>query len=86
MSEVAEATRTIGHHIGGAVVSGESGRTAPVYAPNTGRVQAEVALASAEEVRRAVDVAAEAQPAWAAVNPQRRARVLMRFLELATRP
>jgi malonate-semialdehyde dehydrogenase (acetylating)/methylmalonate-semialdehyde dehydrogenase len=31
----------------------------------------------------AVANAAAAQPAWAATNPQRRARVLMRFLELA---
>jgi malonate-semialdehyde dehydrogenase (acetylating)/methylmalonate-semialdehyde dehydrogenase len=42
-----------------------------------------VALADAAEVRAAVDVAAAAQPAWAATNPQNRARVLMRFLALA---
>ena len=39
-------------------------------------------LASAAEVRAAVENAKAAQPAWAATNPQRRARVLMKFLEL----
>ena len=33
----------------------------------------------------AVENAKAAQPAWAATNPQRRARVLMKFLELAAR-
>ncbi|PHQ82040.1 MAG: hypothetical protein COB69_02950 [Phycisphaera sp.] len=31
---------------------------------------------------RAVEVAKQAQPAWANTNPQRRARVLMRFIDL----
>ena len=71
------------HLIGGRRVAGTSGRFADVFDPSTGAVQRRVPLASAEEVRRAVDDAAAAQPAWAAVNPQRRARILMRFLELA---
>jgi malonate-semialdehyde dehydrogenase (acetylating)/methylmalonate-semialdehyde dehydrogenase len=71
------------HFIGGRRVAGTSGEFADVFDPSTGAVQRRVPLASAEEVRRAVDDAAAAQPAWAAVNPQRRARVLMRFLELA---
>ena len=72
----------IGHVIGGRRVPGRSGRTADVFDPATGRVQAHVALASANETQAAVSAAAAAQPAWAATNPQRRARVLMRFLEL----
>ncbi len=47
-----------------------------------GTVIGKVALASAAELRAAVENAAEAQPKWAAVNPQRRARVLMKFLDL----
>ena len=35
--------------------------------------------------KAAVAAAAEAQPAWAAVNPQRRARVLMEFVRLLNR-
>ncbi|MGL4445098.1 MAG: CoA-acylating methylmalonate-semialdehyde dehydrogenase, partial [Alsobacter sp.] len=45
-------------------------------------VASRVPLASAAEVRAAVENARAAQPAWAATNPQRRARVLMKFLEL----
>ena len=51
----------------------------------TGEVRAKVALASKAEVAAAVENAKAAQPAWAATNPQRRARVLMKFLELANR-
>ncbi|MDQ0316236.1 CoA-acylating methylmalonate-semialdehyde dehydrogenase [Amorphus orientalis] len=74
--------RTIGHFIGGKTVDGGSGRTAPVYNPSTGEVQAEVALATKAEVEAAIANAAEAQPAWAATNPQRRARVMMKFVDL----
>ncbi|MGN6411901.1 MAG: CoA-acylating methylmalonate-semialdehyde dehydrogenase [Nitrobacter sp.] len=77
--------RTIGHFIGGMTVSGKSGRFADVYQPMTGDVQAIVALASKAEVREAVENAKAAQPAWAATNPQRRVRVLMKFLELVAR-
>lgn len=74
--------RQIGHFIGGKHVAGTSGRTADVYQPMDGSVIGKVALASAAEMRAAVENAAEAQPKWAAVNPQRRARVLMKFLDL----
>ena len=74
--------RTIGHYIGGRNVGGESGRFADVFHPSTGEVQAKVALASKAELRAAVENAKAAQPAWAATNPQKRARVMMRFLEL----
>jgi malonate-semialdehyde dehydrogenase (acetylating)/methylmalonate-semialdehyde dehydrogenase len=74
--------RTIGHFIGGKSVAGASGRTSPVYNPNTGEVQAEVALATTAEVEAAIANAAAAQPKWAATNPQRRARVMMRFVDL----
>ncbi len=77
--------RTIGHFIGGKHVEGKSGRFADVYLPMTGEVQARVALASKAELRAAVENAMAAQPAWAATNPQRRVRVLMKFLELVAR-
>ena len=75
----------IGHFIGGQCVAGTSGRSQAVLQPMDGSVRAHVALASAAEVRKAVENAKEAQPKWASVNPQRRARVLMKFLELAHR-
>src|SRR3982074_2716775 len=77
--------RTIGHFIGGREVKGTSGRVADVFEPMTGDVQAQVALASKAEVRAAVENARAAQPEWGATNPQRRARVMMKFLELAQR-
>ncbi len=77
--------RIIGHFIGGRNVKGASGRFAEVYQPMTGEVQARVALASKAELREAVENARAAQPAWAATNPQRRVRVLMKFLELVAR-
>ncbi len=78
-------TREIHHFIGGKTVPGTSGRTGPVYNPVTGEVQAQVHLASADEVRGAIATAEAAFPAWAAVNPQRRARVMFRFKELVER-
>jgi len=74
--------REIGHFIGGKTVKGSSGRTGDVFDPNTGEVQAKVALASRSEVEQAIANAEAAQPAWAATNPQRRARVMFKFLEL----
>ena len=53
-----------------------------VFDPNTGEVQAKVALAKHSEVEHAIANAQAAQPAWAATNPQRRARVMFKFLEL----
>ena len=75
--------REIGHFIGGKRVAGTSGRFGDVFEPMTGTVAAKVALASKAEMRGAIENAAAAQPAWAATNPQRRARVLFKFLELA---
>ena len=76
--------KQIGHFINGKEVAG-SGRTADVFNPATGEVEAQVALATNEEMAEAVAKAKEAQPAWAAVNPQRRARVLMKFVDLLYR-
>ena len=78
--------RSVGHFIGGKEVKGTSGRTADVFEPMTGEVQAKVALASKAEVRAAVENAALAQPEWANTNPQRRARVMMKFVELTLFP
>jgi malonate-semialdehyde dehydrogenase (acetylating) / methylmalonate-semialdehyde dehydrogenase len=75
----------IGHFIDGKRAPGGSGRAADVFNPATGEVQARVALASAAELDDAVQRAKAAQPRWAATNPQRRARVLMRFVDLLNR-
>ncbi|MBN7757937.1 CoA-acylating methylmalonate-semialdehyde dehydrogenase [Nitratireductor aquimarinus] len=74
-----------GHFIGGKRVAGTSGRSQDVMQPMDGSVRGKVALASAAEVRAAVENAKAAQPGWANTNPQRRVRVLMKFLELVHR-
>src|SRR5438552_4978648 len=74
--------REIGHFIGGKRVAGTSGRSGDVFDPNTGEVQAKVSFANKSEVELAIANAEAAQPSWATVNPQRRARVLFKFLEL----
>ena len=73
---------TMGHFVGGRHVEGTSGRFADVFEPMTGEVRTKLALASKAELRAAVENAKAAQPAWGATNPQRRARVMMRFLDL----
>ncbi|MDR2999596.1 MAG: CoA-acylating methylmalonate-semialdehyde dehydrogenase [Microbacterium sp.] len=75
-------TRTIPHFVGGSHFEPQEGRFADVFDPSTGAVQARVPLASAAEVQQVIENAAAAQPAWAATNPQKRARVLMRFVDL----
>ncbi|HQP19710.1 MAG TPA: CoA-acylating methylmalonate-semialdehyde dehydrogenase, partial [Phenylobacterium sp.] len=74
--------REITHFIDGAAKAGASGRFGDVFNPNTGEVQARVQLATTAELDAAVQVAARAQVEWAAVNPQRRARVMFEFKRL----
>ncbi|HVI99398.1 MAG TPA: CoA-acylating methylmalonate-semialdehyde dehydrogenase [Sphingomonas sp.] len=73
--------RTIDHHIVGHA-GGGSARSHDVFDPNTGQVQARVALGTRAELDKAVAAAHAAQPGWAATNPQRRARVMFRFKEI----
>ncbi len=75
----------LSHYVNGGHAKGGSGRFADVFNPATGEVQAKVPLASKSEVDAAVETAAAAQPAWGAVNPQRRARVMMEFVRLLNR-
>ncbi|HEV7386741.1 MAG TPA: aldehyde dehydrogenase family protein, partial [Phenylobacterium sp.] len=74
--------RDITHFIDGASVAGTSGRFGDIFNPNTGEVQARVALATAGELDAAVASAARAQQVWSLVNPQRRARVMFDFKRL----
>ncbi|MCA0399633.1 MAG: CoA-acylating methylmalonate-semialdehyde dehydrogenase [Proteobacteria bacterium] len=76
---------TYGHFIGGKAVAGKSGRFSDVFQPMDGSVRGKVALATKDELAAAVANAKAAQPAWAATNPQRRARVLMKFLDLVAK-
>jgi len=73
--------RRIDHFMAGGAGSAAGG-TAKVFDPNSGAVQAEVALGDAALLDRAVANAKAVQPAWAATNPQKRARVMFRFKQL----
>lgn len=75
-------TTHIQHFIDGRLTPLSSTRTADVLNPSTGAVQAQVLLANAADVDTAVASAVEAQKVWAAWNPQRRARVMMKFIDL----
>jgi malonate-semialdehyde dehydrogenase (acetylating) / methylmalonate-semialdehyde dehydrogenase len=75
----------IGHFIGGRMLAGQSGRTGDVFNPASGEVAARVALGAAAEVELAVSAAAKAWPAWAAMPPLRRARILFRLKDLLER-
>ena len=79
------AIQEVTHFIGGKHVKGTSGRFTDGFMPMTGEIISRIPLASRTEVRAAVENARAAQPKWAATNPQRRARELMKFLELMTR-
>ena len=72
----------IGHYIGGKHVSGESGRTGPVYDPSTGQQTHEVDFADVVEIDRAIEAAREAFPAWRATSLSKRAEIMFRFREL----
>ncbi|MFF2231431.1 CoA-acylating methylmalonate-semialdehyde dehydrogenase [Streptomyces anulatus] len=74
--------RELTHFIGGKHTAGTSGLFADVYDPNTGAVQARVPLAGRPDTEAAIADAEKAQREWGQWNPQRRARVLLRFLQL----
>ncbi len=74
--------KRISHYINGHMVSGASGRQQDVYNPADGTVTGQVALADSGEVGQAVAAAQAAFPAWSAMPPIRRARLMNQFLAL----
>jgi malonate-semialdehyde dehydrogenase (acetylating) / methylmalonate-semialdehyde dehydrogenase len=72
----------ISHWIGGKLVTGESGRTGPVFDPATGEQTHEVDFATAAEVDQAVETAREAFPGWRATSLSKRADILFRVRDL----
>ncbi|RQO76041.1 methylmalonate-semialdehyde dehydrogenase (CoA acylating) [Aquitalea sp. FJL05] len=69
----------IPHFINGQRTAGSAQRHAAVFNPALGRPQAEVALAEPQDVAAAVAAAHAAFPAWAALSPLKRSRILFRF-------
>jgi malonate-semialdehyde dehydrogenase (acetylating) / methylmalonate-semialdehyde dehydrogenase len=75
---VEDAVRILGNFVAGSPVTGDL-RRSDVFNPSNGSVQAQVLLGGTAELNIAVAAAKAAQPAWAATNPQRRARVMFNF-------
>src|ERR1044071_3674692 len=73
--------RSIEHFINGQSLA-EGSRNSDVWNPSQGEIQARVNLGTPATLQRAVNAALAAQPAWAATNPQRRARVMFKYKEL----
>ncbi len=74
--------RQIDHFIVGGAPAAT--RFADVMDPNNGGVQAQVALGDQAVLDQAVAAAQAAQPAWAAMNPQRRSRVMFNYVHSET--
>ena len=73
--------RSIEHFINGGRAA-DGSRHGDVWNPSQGEIQARVTLGTATTLQKAIDAANAAQPAWAATNPQRRARVMFKFKDL----
>jgi malonate-semialdehyde dehydrogenase (acetylating)/methylmalonate-semialdehyde dehydrogenase len=76
---------TIEHWVGGTTYAGASTRTANVWNPATGEVQAQVLLAETADVDAAVQSAAKAFESWFDVSLTRRARIMFAFRELVNK-
>ncbi len=70
--------------IGGQWRPAADGKTLPVDDPATGETLTEVANASVEDGRSALDAAVAAQASWAATPPRDRGEILRRAFELIT--
>ncbi|MGV3482127.1 MAG: CoA-acylating methylmalonate-semialdehyde dehydrogenase [Sphingobium sp.] len=73
--------RQVTHKLANPLAS-DGARFGDVFNPNTGQIQARVALGDQAVLEAAVAAARKAQPGWAATNPQRRARVMFNFKAL----
>ncbi|MBA2769155.1 MAG: NAD-dependent succinate-semialdehyde dehydrogenase [Sporichthyaceae bacterium] len=70
--------------IGGGTHPAAGGATLAVTDPSTGEVLAEVADASVEDGRAALDAAVDVQGSWAATPPRERGEILRRAFEMMT--
>ena len=73
---------TIKHYVDGQEYAGKSGKTQAVLNPSLGKPQSEVVLANVEDVNHAIENSAQAQKAWAKLNPQKRVRIIMKWISL----
>jgi len=74
----------IGHFINGKIVA-DGSHSQDITDPATGDAVARVFLADPMITREAISIAEQAFPAWAAITPLRRSRVMFRFKDLLER-
>tara|TARA_R110002167_G_scaffold220460_5_gene425073 strand:+ start:2174 stop:3685 length:1512 start_codon:yes stop_codon:yes gene_type:complete len=77
-----QTMQTLGHYISGELRSTESTQTTPIFNPASGLQSSAVVLATADEVKAAIDSAQTAFTKWSKVSPLNRARVLFKFKAL----
>lgn len=75
----------INHYIDGEFVSTKPGRTSPVFNPATGSQTAEVAMATSDDVDRAVAAASRAYESWRDAPLTRRQNIMFAFRELVAK-
>lgn len=73
---------TIKHYVDGQEYAGKSGKTQAVLNPSLGKPQSEVVLANVDDVNHAIENSAQAQKVWAKLNPQKRVRIIMKWISL----
>ena len=73
---------TIKHYVDGQEYAGKSEKTQAVLNPSLGKPQSEVVLANVDDVNHAIENSAQAQKAWAKLNPQKRVRIIMKWISL----
>lgn len=73
---------TIKHYVDGQEYAGKSGKTQAVLNPSLGKPQSEVVLANVDDVNHAIENSAQAQKGWAKLNPQKRVRIIMKWISL----
>lgn len=75
----------INHYIDGEFVSTKPSRTSPVFNPATGSQTAEVAMATSDDVDRAVAAASRAYESWRDAPLTRRQNIMFAFRELVAK-
>jgi malonate-semialdehyde dehydrogenase (acetylating)/methylmalonate-semialdehyde dehydrogenase len=75
------AVATLDNYVGGGWLAASAVDAIDDIDPATGELAVRVPLSTSDDVHRAVTAARDAQPAWRAIPPQRRARAIMALRE-----
>ncbi|QDZ41766.1 CoA-acylating methylmalonate-semialdehyde dehydrogenase [Corynebacterium sp. sy039] len=75
---------TVYHYVDGATFHGTTENFQAILNPSTGKEQGRVVLADKKDVDSVIARAAQAQKIWGSFNPQKRIRVIMKWINLIT--